>query len=190
MHVIETILCRLLLTYTYEKYFLFLLPLKKPVSLSLPPSLHVQKDFTARVRASVSGATNGGQATYLRSWSAVQQFVFLSLNLWIVSITPVFKVRDMLTWLNWIGTLHRKRLYLSLWHQVQSAFKKKKTAQTQILILAGQEITELGDLFDRTYNISDLTEDLETAQCLANAFKRETHPRVIQWQLQMLHGCE
>lgn len=48
----------------YEKYFLcvcevllFLLPLKKPASLSFPPSLlsavHAQKDFSAGVTASV-----------------------------------------------------------------------------------------------------------------------------------------
>lgn len=57
---------------------------------------------------------------------------------------------------------------------------KKETTQTQILVLPGKAITQLGELSDRPYNTSDLTEDLESAQCLANAFTREIHSRQIQ----------
>lgn len=66
-----------------------------------------------------------------------------------------------------------QRVRVSLWQQVQSAFKKGNNTNS-ILILPGKEITQLGDLFGRIYTISDLTEHLETAQCLANTFKRET----------------
>lgn len=75
---------------------------------------------------SLSGTTHGEKKKHLRRWQAVQQFVFLSLSLWIVPMISVLKVRGMLTWLNQIWTLHWEKNYLSLTYLLLSSDATKE----------------------------------------------------------------
>lgn len=112
---------------------------------------------------SLSGASHSRRTRKTSQKLASSSEICFSLFKHVNSFNHSFmQVTNMLTWLNWIGTLHRKRLNLnltypsafcccyqrvrlSLWHQVQSAFWKKKQHKLKSLFFQVRQLLNLGN---------------------------------------------